>query len=220
MNLPPCQMEERDGQMWCLDCQRFHVGHTADIARDPGEKGQKYRAIWRNNRPASARPLLRSLPMAQQCQHNTGKLGIKPCCGGCAYYGCSIKGQVRLPDCTTCHEFQPNHPVADWPASIPVDAVVGYAHQGPKQHLATMKQHIAGGKRIVPLAVLESRKGICQSGVCGKMKRDACDMAGFPLSNERFAWAVSSCPLGLWRAHESLDSGEHDTEPSVPHLPG
>lgn len=245
MNLPPCQMEERDGQMWCLDCQRFHVGHTADIARDPGEKGQKYRALWRKSRAASTRPLLRPLPIAQQCQHLGERLthaevkekqlvGCRTCTNEVPAFHCKLPNAkkfnggpyTRLADCMACADWQAKasheNPALTTGFSrsqqYQIDEAVGYAHQGPKQHLATMKQHQTNEKKVVPLTVLESRLAVCRSGVCGRMKRDTCDMAGFALSNERFSWAVSSCPMGLWSTY--VDSREHDTKPALSHLPG
>lgn len=242
MSLNPCRLESREGQMWCLDCQRFHIGHTVDIALDPGEKGQKYRAIWRRMPSKPGRPLLRSLPLAQQCCHR-GKLLDKTKCGS-EVWACNVHGTCSLQPgrcsaemalCQACTSYESpttanirsQNGTHENPAlttgfsrsqQYQIDEAVGYAHQGPKQHLATMKQHQTNEKKVVPLTVLESRLAVCRSGVCGRMKRDTCDMAGFALSNERFSWAVSSCPMGLWSTY--VDSREHDTKPALSHLPG
>jgi len=50
--------------------------------------------------------LLRSLPLARQCTHNTGENGTtKAGCGQCTTYHCSIKGTVKLAECANCGEW-------------------------------------------------------------------------------------------------------------------
>ena len=120
MNLPPCNMEDRDGQMWCLDCQRFHLGHTVAIAMDAGEKGQKYRAIWR-----SLSKHLRSLPLAKQCRYFGPALtleevkakqlaGCRSCDGKIHVHHCTFPGKkafldgpyTRGAECMRCTDWE------------------------------------------------------------------------------------------------------------------
>lgn len=52
------------------------------------------------------KPLLRSLPLAKQCSHNTGENGrAKAGCTTCVTYGCSLKGTVRVSDCVYCTDY-------------------------------------------------------------------------------------------------------------------
>lgn len=54
----------------------------------------------------NGKPLLRSLPIALKCIHNTGVNGqTKVGCGSCKTYGCNLKGTVRLKDCANCSQF-------------------------------------------------------------------------------------------------------------------
>lgn len=55
---------------------------------------------------AAPRTLLRSLPLAKQCSHNTGENGrAKAGCTTCVTYGCSLKGTVRVSDCVYCTDY-------------------------------------------------------------------------------------------------------------------
>ncbi|HQR07044.1 MAG TPA: hypothetical protein PLN21_09490, partial [Gemmatales bacterium] len=68
------------------------------------------------------KPILRSLPIAKQCQHNTGENGReKAGCTTCVTYGCSIKGTVRLKDCVYCedHENPAEDAVFSW-SDLPI----------------------------------------------------------------------------------------------------
>lgn len=50
--------------------------------------------------------LRRSLPLARQCQHNTGENGTtKAGCGRCTTYACNIKGTVKLSECVYCSDY-------------------------------------------------------------------------------------------------------------------
>lgn len=60
---------------------------------------------WEAKQP-KPKPLLRSLPLAKLCTHNTGANGTaKAGCTTCTTYGCSVKGTVRLKDCVYCESF-------------------------------------------------------------------------------------------------------------------
>lgn len=55
---------------------------------------------------SNTKPLLRSLPLAKLCTHNTGENGReKAGCTTCTTYGCSVKGTVRLKDCVYCESY-------------------------------------------------------------------------------------------------------------------
>ena len=58
-------------------------------------------------KPIVAKPLLRSLPIAKQCHHNTGENGTtKAGCAQCTTYGCKTKGTVKLSDCVYCNQWE------------------------------------------------------------------------------------------------------------------
>ncbi len=91
---------------WHEETKRHYLYHMETLVTEESERGSQYRRKFLGMPPEEHTRLLRSLPMAKQCKHNTGQIGFKPCCGGCAYYGCKIKGEVRLPDCANCTDWQ------------------------------------------------------------------------------------------------------------------
>ena len=103
-----CTLTTKDGiENWCERHKMQHRGHYAAYAVDLGEKGEKFRKYW-DELLSKPTKLLRSLPLAKQCQHNTGVNGTtKAGCGACTTYGCSIKGTVKLSECVYCESYQP-----------------------------------------------------------------------------------------------------------------
>lgn len=102
-----CTLITKDGiENWCERHKMQHRGHYAAYAVDPGEKGERFRKHWDDlvNKPTK---ILRSLPIAKQCLHNSGENGTtKAGCGKCTTYGCNIKGTVRMADCVYCQQWQ------------------------------------------------------------------------------------------------------------------
>lgn len=91
---------------WCERHQIYHNGHYAGYAVDPGEKGQRFRKLW-DEQKGIEKKLLRPLTLAKSCTHNTGENGTtKAGCGMCTTYGCDIKGTVKLKDCFYCEDWQ------------------------------------------------------------------------------------------------------------------
>lgn len=90
----------------CSQHRRKHIGHAAAIAIEPTEKAEKIRRIWDGGTVYQSSPprLLRSLPIAKQCRHNTGVNGTeKKGCGSCTTYACSAKNKsVKLSECANC----------------------------------------------------------------------------------------------------------------------
>lgn len=104
-----CTLIQKDGlDNWCERHKMQHNGHYAGYAADVGEKGQKFRKYWDSLQGQQPAKLLRSLPLAKQCVHNTGENGrAKAGCTTCVTYGCSLKGTVRVSDCVYCGDWKP-----------------------------------------------------------------------------------------------------------------
>lgn len=102
-----CTLTEKDGlKDWCERHKMRHRGHYAKYAVDEGEKGQKFRKLWDEQANIGSN-ILRSLPAALTCIHNTGVNGTtKAGCGSCKTYGCNKKGTIRLKDCLNCSQFE------------------------------------------------------------------------------------------------------------------
>jgi hypothetical protein len=76
------------------------------------ELHRKAKKEWEAKQPPP-KPLLRSLPLAKQCSHNTGENGrAKAGCTTCVTYGCSLKGTVRVSDCVYCTDWHLEDSVA------------------------------------------------------------------------------------------------------------
>jgi predicted GH43/DUF377 family glycosyl hydrolase len=92
------------------NCNRHpvkHIGRLAQLAVEESERGEKYRRKWDELYGITPKPLLRSLPLAKQCSHNTGENGrAKAGCTTCVTYGCTVKGTVRVSECVYCEEFK------------------------------------------------------------------------------------------------------------------
>lgn len=130
-----CELIQKDEKPnWCEKHKQYHRGHYAKYAVDPGEKGQRFRKLWDEQKDQRPTTLLRSLPLAKQCSHNTGENGrAKAGCTTCVTYGCSVKGTVRVSDCVYCEDWKPAVAPAShhenraggagisWPANIRFD---------------------------------------------------------------------------------------------------
>lgn len=113
----------------CAIHGRRHIGHTLAIALDPSPEAERYRIAWgRGSKPLVTpppKPLLRSLPLAKQCQHLGNQLtleegkqhydellasGVKcNSCGGKRHeYHCSEKKFTNLAQCSTCTLWKPS----------------------------------------------------------------------------------------------------------------
>lgn len=101
-----CTLIEKDGKPNYCEKHGYHEGHYALYAVDPGEKGERFRKYWDSLLNQQPKKLLRSLPLAKTCQHNTGANGTaKAGCATCTTYGCAVKGTVRVSDCVYCTEW-------------------------------------------------------------------------------------------------------------------
>lgn len=81
------------------------------------------------------KPLLRSLPLAKQCQHNTGINGTtKAGCGACTTYGCKVKGTVKLSDCAYCTSHETPTVVSNHSQNVTHEnpaLIAGYSWRSP-----------------------------------------------------------------------------------------
>lgn len=74
-----------------------------------------------------------------------------------------------------------------------------------KNYTSTLAEHIANGRKLVPLPVLKSRREQCNACPHRDAKKDTCKLCGCPLHKtvlgDKLAWAVSKCPIGKWEKY-------------------
>lgn len=133
-----CILTTKDGaENWCERHKQYHQGHYAKYALDPGEKGQRFRKMWDEQKT------------------------VNPY---------SLAAQVR-------------------------------------SYIATVGEHVAGGSKIVPEVVRQSRRVICNGCDKRNVEKDSCTVCGCSLNKtligDKLGWAVSSCPLGKWSKFET-----------------
>lgn len=156
-----CALTVRNGRAnWCDRHRMYHEGHYAQYAVDPGEKGRRFRKLWQSLQTGShvlpaiksleKKPLLRSLALAKECRHNAGAIGTKPCCGGCTYYRCTIKGETRLPDCQNCEQWEGKLQQIAYSPKIAIRSPIRFDQHNLAPH--------HGGARLNP-SIIEYKNG-------------------------------------------------------------
>jgi len=116
-----CNVEKRDGEWWCLDCNKPHIGHVYDLSQEMTPLAQSYRDLWRGKTTAPV--LLRSLPHARQCIYlgnqltlEEGRLhdaellakGLKcnTCNGQRKEHHCKVHRFTNLAKCMNCTDWK------------------------------------------------------------------------------------------------------------------
>lgn len=74
-----------------------------------------------------------------------------------------------------------------------------------KNYLASLAEHVANGRKMVPLQVREHRAAICDPCEHRNTAYNACSLCGCPLNaynalGDKLAWEVSKCPVGKWQS--------------------
>lgn len=70
-------------------------------------------------------------------------------------------------------------------------------------YIASLTEHIANGRRLIPLEVRNERWAFCEPCEFRNREFNACSICGCPLSEDnklgdKLSWAVSKCPDGKW----------------------
>lgn len=164
-----------DGLGNCDRHRTKHIGRLAQLAVEDSERGEKYRRKWDElyGNSLQAKRLIRSLPLAKQCSHNTGENGrAKAGCTTCVTYGCKVKGTVRVSDCVYCEDWKPAAVPAShhhenraggagisWPANTTIRHLLYHIYPVSNGHWRWNVEQLCGrlkafnGHRIVAIAV-------------------------------------------------------------------
>lgn len=127
-----CRLELRDGEQWCLDCERFHRGHALRLSQELTPFAQSHRDLWKTAPSA----FKRNVETAKRCIHLGNRLtleevkerqlaGCRACNGDIVAFHCKLPGAKKFNEgpytrisgeCTSCDDWQDVEPGVDAPA--------------------------------------------------------------------------------------------------------
>jgi len=85
-----------------------------------------------------------------------------------------------------------------------------------RNYLATLAEHVANGSKLVPLQIVEERRGECEPCPHRNRQHDACSICGCPVGQDiesKIHWAVSRCPDNRWTSWDESTPHHWDLKP-------